>query len=158
MLMKLRWYQKEAVEAVKAYWAKGGGHPLVVVPTGGGKSAILGQICKWLVQEHKANVAVITHRKELISQDFDAIKRMWPQAPAGIFSAGLGKKQVAQITVGGVQSNHARQTAAAAARLGMRCALVLPRLVEGRGGPRRRVDVGPGVGGRRGQSRSDHRR
>ncbi len=34
------------------------------------------------------------------------------------------------ITVGGVQSNHARQTAAAAARLGLRCELVLPRLVD----------------------------
>ncbi len=33
------------------------------------------------------------------------------------------------ITVGGVQSNHARQTAAAAARIGMRCELVLPRVV-----------------------------
>jgi len=33
------------------------------------------------------------------------------------------------ITVGGVQSNHARQTAAAAARVGMRCELVLPRVV-----------------------------
>lgn len=33
------------------------------------------------------------------------------------------------VTVGGVQSNHARQTAAAAARLGLRCELVLPRLV-----------------------------
>jgi len=33
------------------------------------------------------------------------------------------------ITVGGVQSNHARQTAAAAARLGLRCQLVLPRVV-----------------------------
>lgn len=33
------------------------------------------------------------------------------------------------ITVGGVQSNHARQTAAAAARLGLGCELVLPRLV-----------------------------
>ena len=33
------------------------------------------------------------------------------------------------ITVGGVQSNHARQTAAGAARLGMRCELVLPRVV-----------------------------
>jgi D-cysteine desulfhydrase family pyridoxal phosphate-dependent enzyme len=33
------------------------------------------------------------------------------------------------ITVGGVQSNHARQTAAAAARLGLRCELVLPRVV-----------------------------
>ena len=33
------------------------------------------------------------------------------------------------ITVGGVQSNHARQTAAACARLGLRCQLVLPRVV-----------------------------
>jgi D-cysteine desulfhydrase family pyridoxal phosphate-dependent enzyme len=33
------------------------------------------------------------------------------------------------VTIGGVQSNHARQTAAAAARLGMGCELVLPRIV-----------------------------
>ncbi len=33
------------------------------------------------------------------------------------------------LTTGALQSNHARQTAAAAARLGMRCELVLPRLV-----------------------------
>lgn len=34
------------------------------------------------------------------------------------------------ITSGGVQSNHARQTAAAAARLGLACELVLPEIVE----------------------------
>jgi D-cysteine desulfhydrase family pyridoxal phosphate-dependent enzyme len=33
------------------------------------------------------------------------------------------------VTIGGLQSNHARQTAAAAARLGMGCELVLPRIV-----------------------------
>lgn len=32
------------------------------------------------------------------------------------------------ITIGGVQSNHARQTAAAAARLGLKCELILPHL------------------------------
>jgi L-cysteate sulfo-lyase len=32
------------------------------------------------------------------------------------------------VTVGGVQSNHCRQTAAAAARLGLQCELVLPHL------------------------------
>ncbi|MEX2113177.1 MAG: pyridoxal-phosphate dependent enzyme, partial [Pirellulales bacterium] len=32
------------------------------------------------------------------------------------------------ITVGGVQSNHCRQTAAAAARLGLKCELVLPHI------------------------------
>src|SRR5579871_4807375 len=33
------------------------------------------------------------------------------------------------LTTGGPQSNHARQTAAAAARLGLGCELVLPRVV-----------------------------
>jgi hypothetical protein len=33
------------------------------------------------------------------------------------------------VTIGGLQSNHARQTAAAAARLGLQCELVLPRVV-----------------------------
>jgi len=36
------------------------------------------------------------------------------------------------VTTGGVQSNHARQTAAAAARLGLHCELLLPRIVTGR--------------------------
>jgi D-cysteine desulfhydrase/L-cysteate sulfo-lyase len=37
------------------------------------------------------------------------------------------------ITVGGIQSNHARQTAAAAVRLGLKCVLVLTDSVPGRG-------------------------
>ncbi|QIB34591.1 D-cysteine desulfhydrase family protein [Ancylobacter pratisalsi] len=37
------------------------------------------------------------------------------------------------ITAGALQSNHARQTAAAAARLGLRCILVLAAAVPGRG-------------------------
>lgn len=34
------------------------------------------------------------------------------------------------ITTGGLQSNHARQTAAAAAKIGLKCELVLPRIVD----------------------------
>jgi D-cysteine desulfhydrase family pyridoxal phosphate-dependent enzyme len=47
------------------------------------------------------------------------------------FLLGAAREDGAElvITVGGVQSNHARQTAAAAAKLGMRCQLVLPRVV-----------------------------
>ncbi len=36
------------------------------------------------------------------------------------------------ITTGGLQSNHARQTAAAAAKFGLKCELVLPRIVDRR--------------------------
>lgn len=89
---------------MKAYWAKGGANPLVELPTGAGKSAVLASLCHWLVQQHGARVAVVTHRKELIAQDAEAIRRLWPMAPVGIYSAGLGRKESRQITVGGVQS------------------------------------------------------
>lgn len=46
-----------------------------------------------------------------------------------LLGAALRDEVDTVITVGGVQSNHARQTAAAAARLGLRCQLVLPRVV-----------------------------
>ena len=46
-----------------------------------------------------------------------------------LLGAALAEGVDTIITMGGVQSNHARQTAAAAARLGLRCQLVLPRVV-----------------------------
>jgi D-cysteine desulfhydrase/L-cysteate sulfo-lyase len=52
-----------------------------------------------------------------------------------LLGAALAEHADTVITVGGVQSNHARQTAAAAAHLGLRCQLVLPRVV-----PRSGVD------------------
>ena len=48
--MRLRDYQQEAVDAVIRYWEKGGTNPLVEVPTGGGKSAILGELARVVVQ------------------------------------------------------------------------------------------------------------
>jgi 1-aminocyclopropane-1-carboxylate deaminase/D-cysteine desulfhydrase-like pyridoxal-dependent ACC family enzyme len=40
----------------------------------------------------------------------------------------IGQGANTVVTVGGVQSNHCRQTAAAAARLGLKCELILPHL------------------------------
>ncbi|MEM1346641.1 MAG: helicase-related protein, partial [Pseudomonadota bacterium] len=43
--------------------------------------------------------------KELIAQNHAALLRLWPDAPAGIYSAGLGKRQAHdQILFAGVQS------------------------------------------------------
>jgi DNA repair protein RadD len=114
----LRDYQREAVDAVFAAWTdeRVPQHPLVEVPTGGGKSAIIGEIVRRLVEDHGARVVVATHRKELIEQDAAAIRRVWPAAPIGIWSAGLGKREWdAPIVVGGVQT-----MARAARRLGHR--------------------------------------
>ena len=102
--MELRPYQRDAVDAMFAYWGRGGGNPLIEIPTGGGKSAVIGEICRRLVSDYQATVLVATHRKELLTQNEAAIKRVWPAAPVGVYSAGLGRREARQITVAGVQS------------------------------------------------------
>lgn len=102
--MKLRDYQQAAVDAVLAYWERGGTNPLVEVPTGGGKSAILGELARVIVQECGGRVVIATHRAELIEQDAAACRRVWPQAPVGVYSASLGQRSIKAITVCGVQS------------------------------------------------------
>jgi D-cysteine desulfhydrase family pyridoxal phosphate-dependent enzyme len=49
-----------------------------------------------------------------------------------LMAEALARKADRIITAGGIQSNHARQTAAAAARLGLRCTLVLTDSVPDR--------------------------
>lgn len=102
--MKLRGYQREAVDAVIAYWEKGGLHPLVEIPTGGGKTAVLGELARFVVQDCGGRVVIATHRAELIDQDAAAVRRMWPEAPMAIWSASLKKRGVSAITVCGVQT------------------------------------------------------
>ena len=47
MTFKLRPYQEAAIDGLYQYWADGrGDNPLIVAPTGAGKSAILGQIVR----------------------------------------------------------------------------------------------------------------
>lgn len=99
--MKLRDYQREAVDACFEFLRRGNRAPLIEVPTGGGKSAILGEICRVVVEEMGARILVATHRKELISQDEKAILRVWPGGKdrVGVYSAGLGRKEVRDVTV-----------------------------------------------------------
>jgi DNA repair protein RadD len=108
--MKLRDYQQEAVDAVFAYWERAPStpdrpaSPLVVMPTGSGKSPTLGETTRRLVQDFGCRVLIATHRAELITQDAKAVRSIWPMAPLGIYSAGLNRKEVDQITICGVQS------------------------------------------------------
>lgn len=102
--MKLRTYQREAVDAVIAYWERGGLHPLVEIPTGGGKTAVLGELARFVVQDCGGRVVIATHRAELIDQDAAAVRRMWPEAPIAVWSASLNKRGVSAITVCGVQT------------------------------------------------------
>lgn len=105
--INLRPYQTEAVQAIYGYFATKQGNPLIVLPTGAGKSLTLAAFIKGAIEAYPGTrIIVLTHVKELIEQDAMAIIRYWPEAPIGIWSAGVGSKQKEQITVAGIQSIH----------------------------------------------------
>lgn len=109
-MLKLRPYQQEAVDAV-FQWFEGEGYnanPLVVLPTGTGKSLVLSEICKRSIAEYgDMKIVVVTHVMELIKQNYEELKGMWPNAPAGIYSAGVGRREHQYpITFCGIQSVH----------------------------------------------------
>ncbi len=106
-MISLRPYQTESINALYTYFGKHNGNPLIVLPTGAGKSLTLAAFIKGAIEQYPTTrIIVLTHVKELIEQDAKAIIRYWPQAPIGIWSAGVGQKQKAQVTVAGIQSVH----------------------------------------------------
>lgn len=105
-MFKLREYQVEATHSIWNYFRDNYGNPVVVMPTGTGKSIIIAEFLRGVFQYFPdQNIMVLTHVKELIAQNYEKLLRSWPQAPAGIYSAGLKRKDLhAQITFAGIQS------------------------------------------------------
>lgn len=105
-MLTLRDYQRDAIDGLYGYWQEEPGNPLIVVPTGGGKSLILASLCQELLAGWPdMRLAIITHVKELIEQNYQELTGLWPWAPAGIYSAGLGRRETqTQILFCGIQS------------------------------------------------------
>lgn len=104
--MQLRPYQQDAVTGVLDWLATNQGNPCLVMPTGAGKSHVVAALCKHTIQTWPdTRVLMLTHVKELIEQNVEKMRQHWPAAPLGIYSAGLGKKQLGEpITFAGIQS------------------------------------------------------
>lgn len=105
-MLTLRPYQREAVDSLYSYWREGGGNGLIVVPTGGGKSAINATICQELQTQYPdLRIGCVTHVKELIAQNAQELISMWNQADVGIYSAGLHRRDLrSKILFMGIQS------------------------------------------------------
>ena len=105
-MAEMRDYQASAVRAAFAYWSKGRGQaPVIVAPTGSGKSHIIGGMIQRIRGKNpKAGIVLLTHREELIVQDAQKILQHDAQADPKIFSASLGKKDLGTITCAQVQS------------------------------------------------------
>jgi DNA repair protein RadD len=95
MLLKARPYQLEAVQSLWDYFAQKAGNPVIAMPTGTGKSVVIASFLESIFRQFpNQKVLVLTHVKELIKQNYDKLKALWPHAPAGIYSSGLGYKDI----------------------------------------------------------------
>lgn len=104
--MKLRPYQLAAVAALFEYWRNNNGNPVVAMPTGTGKSLVIAEFIRQaLLLYPSTRILVLTHVKELVGQNFEKLLELWPTAPAGIFSAGLRRKDLGRsVTFCGIGS------------------------------------------------------
>jgi DNA repair protein RadD len=102
----LRDYQRASIDALYGYWGNGGGNGLIVLPTGSGKSLVIAALCQEILRDYPTmRIGIITHVRELIAQDHKELLALWPEAPAGIYSAGLNRRDTRhKILFMGIQS------------------------------------------------------
>jgi DNA repair protein RadD len=103
----LYYYQQEAIQAVWNYYESGkAGNVVIALPTGTGKGTVIAELIRRVMTTYRGQrILSLTHVKTLIGQNYDDLLEQWPTAPAGIYSAGLRRKDaVLPIVFGGVQS------------------------------------------------------
>lgn len=108
--LTLRPYQEAALADLYGYFTKETGNPLVVLPTGAGKSLVIAEWCRLVFDmDPRARIVILTHVQELVAQNYAELMGMWTDAPAGIYSAGLGRRDLgARILFASIQSIHSR--------------------------------------------------
>lgn len=101
----LRWYQEEACAAAWEHLCNKGGNPVIVLPTGAGKTIVLGELCRQAVQKFRGRVLVLAHRRELLQQNAEKIRLLCPGLDVGVYSAGLKTRDTNHsVVVAGIQS------------------------------------------------------
>jgi DNA repair protein RadD len=98
-----RWYQREAKDAVIRDIAEY--NPLIAVPTAGGKTIIMGRFVYDFLEKYPiAEILIVSNTQEILEQNYSAMCKFFPGINIGLYSAGLGSKTIAKVTVAGIQS------------------------------------------------------
>ena len=105
MIFEKRLYQEKTVDRWYKKLTTTSSNTLVAVPTGGGKTVILCKLLlKWLEDRPDDNILIISHTKEIVQQDYNALIRVFPPFGVGIYQAGIGRREINKITVAGIHS------------------------------------------------------
>ena len=104
--MGARDYQKRAIDSLYKHLQERDDNPCIVIPTGGGKGFIVGEIARDVVDVWSGRLLVLTHVKELVEQNAkQAIRSVNDPSNVGIYSAGLKKKDLDHAVISaGIQS------------------------------------------------------
>lgn len=98
-----------AISAIYEHLRARDDNPVVVCPTGAGKSLLIAQIAGDAVTRWNGRVLVLAHVQELLEQNADKIRRLCPDVKVGIYSAGLKQRDTASsIICAGIQSIYRR--------------------------------------------------
>ena len=101
--MEPRDYQTAAVKDTWRFLCTTQANPLIVAPTGSGKSWLIAMLAA-KAATHQGRILVVAHRKELLQQNAEKLEQLLEQ-PVGIYSAGLRRRDVTpDVVVAGVQS------------------------------------------------------
>lgn len=98
--MILRPYQQHAIDEVRSAFRTGARAPLLVAPTGAGKTVILSYVSRGAA-ERGGQVLILVHRRELIRQTSDKLRQTG--VPHGIIAPGFTGNRL-QVQVASVQT------------------------------------------------------
>lgn len=99
--MKLRDYQARVLDELWEWFHRhDSGNPIVNAVVGAGKSVLIASLCQRAMSEYPGTrILVIVHQKELLQQNLEKLQAVWPEAPVGIHSASVGRKDMHQDVI-----------------------------------------------------------
>lgn len=96
MTYQLRPYQARIVDQLWRWFERHHeGNPIVAAAVGAGKSILIAEIVRRAMRDWPGTrVLMVVASKELLEQNLGKLFAIWPEAPAGICSAALSRKDV----------------------------------------------------------------
>lgn len=103
-ILPLRPYQRAALEAVTGAWETGVRRPVVVLPTGAGKTVIFAHLGAHMHATHGKRSLVIVHTTELVEQAVNKFHDIAPHLRVGVVKAERDEHLDSDIIVATVQT------------------------------------------------------
>lgn len=94
--MQLRPYQQRVLDDLWEWFHRHpDGNPIVNAAVGAGKSILIASLAQRAMKEFPGTrILVVVHQKELLEQNLQKLQAVWPEAPVGIHSAAVGRKDM----------------------------------------------------------------